>query len=358
MFGAVSGLRGAFYDRGWLPRERVDAPVISVGNLTAGGTGKTPMVAWLARELIRRGLRPGIVSRGYRKRGQGAETGAGPNDEALELAAALGDVPHEQNPDRAEAARALLGAVDVIVLDDGFQHRRLARDLDLVLVDATRPWGLAAADGGEPVRALLPRGLLREHPGALARADALCLTRCDQVAAAQLDALERELERSAPGVPLLRAEHRPVRLREVGPGGAVLGLETLAGASVRLVSGIGHPAAFEATVAGLGATVVEHRRFPDHHAYTAEQARALLADPEGTRARLITTAKDAVKLGALLDADGDLGSGGGVRGARACALEVELELTAGAPVLAALLDALPESRARRERRTLHEGLHG
>jgi tetraacyldisaccharide 4'-kinase len=336
VFGALAGLRGALYDRGILPAERVDAPVISVGNLTAGGTGKTPFVALIVRELARRGLRPGVVARGYGARAGGA------SDEMRELAAALDGVPLRADPDRARGARALLPACDAVVLDDGFQHRRLARDLDLVLVDATRPFGLAA-DGGPPVRAFLPRGLLRESPAALARAHAVVLTRADQAAEGELAELQGELERWAPGAPFLRAVHRPVRLAGLA-GLPDEGLETLRGARVWLASGIAHPAAFERSARDLGAVVAGHRRFPDHHAWSAEEARALEDEARRAGALLVTTGKDAVKLAPL--------------GCRARALAIELELTAGAPALAALLDALPRSRARREREALHGGLSG
>jgi tetraacyldisaccharide 4'-kinase len=154
MFGAAATLRSALYDRGWLRSERLDAPVVSIGNLSAGGTGKTPMVAWVVRELQKRGLRPGLLSRGY-----GAQAGE-PNDEALLLAELLPGVPHVQDPDRARGGRALCELqVDVVVLDDGFQHRRLARDLDIVLIDALRPWGLPrASEASRPLAAFLPRG--------------------------------------------------------------------------------------------------------------------------------------------------------------------------------------------------------
>lgn len=335
LFGAVAGLRGALYDRGWLPSDRLDLPVVSVGNLTAGGTGKTPMVAWLVRAFRQRGLRPGIVSRGY-----GAQAGED-NDEARALAAEFPDVPHVLDPDRARGARSLEGRADVIVLDDAFQHRRLARDLDLVLVDATRPWGLAPEPGAttsEAVGAFLPRGLLREAPRALARAHAVVLTRTDQVAPEELRRIEQRIAAEAPGVPVLHAVHRPARLRRAA--GETLEAEALAGRTVDLVSGIGNPAAFEASAKALGASVAEHRRFPDHHAFAAGDLDGLGADGRW----VVTTAKDAVKLGA---AEVDL-----------AVLEIELELTSGAPVLEALLDALPPGRALRERRALHEGLHG
>ncbi len=333
LYGAVAGLRGRMYDRGFLPVQRLDVPVVCVGNLTAGGTGKTPMVAWLAGALARRGLRPGLLSRGYAGDGGG-------NDEARLLASLCPDVPHVQDPDRVAGGRALAKrGVDVVVMDDGFQHRRLARDLDLVLVDATRPWGLPAPErGGDPVRALIPRGLLRERPEALARADAIVLTRCDQVDAAALEALAGEIERIAPGRPIVRARHRPRSLR--GPDGSADHPAALSGRTVDLVSGIGNPEAFEASVRALGAEVAEHRRFPDHHRFAPGDLDGLGADGRW----LVTTAKDATRLPA---------GGPPVR-----VLEVELAIDAGLGVLDALLDALPDGRGRRERRNLHEGLHG
>ncbi|MEM7310057.1 MAG: tetraacyldisaccharide 4'-kinase [Planctomycetota bacterium] len=332
LYGALLGLRGRMYDRGILPVARLDVPVVCVGNLTAGGTGKTPMVAWVVRALAELGLRPGVLSRGY-----GAKDGA--NDESRLLADVLPDVPHEQDPDRvAGGVRLVARGVDAIVLDDGFQHRRLHRDLDLVLVDATRPWGLPSPPaGGDPVRALLPRGLLREAPGGLARAHAAVLTRTDQVAPERADALAAELQGLAPGLPVCRARHRAVRLR--APDGSAMHPRALQGREADLVSGIGNPEAFEATVRDLGGCPREHRRFPDHHAFAPGELSGL-----GGEGRLVvTTAKDAARLG----------PGHGLH-----VLEVELVVDEGAEVLDALLRALPDGRARRERRSIHEGLHG
>ena len=276
LFSCAVRVRGSLFDRGWMPIERLDVPVVSVGNLTVGGTGKTPAVALFARELLARGFKPGIASRGYR-----SEDGI--NDEARQLALELPGVPHEQNVDRAAAGRALeeLGC-DVCLLDDGFQHRRLARDLDIVLVDAARPWGVAS---GGP-RAILPRGLLREAPVALQRAQAVVLTRTDQISEHELAALEDELERFAPGVPRMFAVHAPTRLSTIA--GEELALERLKGADVHLASGIGHPEAFQKTLEMLGANVLSHARFPDHHAWSG-------ADIAGPTPR-ITTRKDAVKI--------------------------------------------------------------
>jgi tetraacyldisaccharide 4'-kinase len=335
LFGAASALRASLYDRRWLPVARVDAPVVSVGNASVGGTGKTPMVAWVVHALLARGFRPGILARGYGGRG-------GPNDESRLLGALHPDVPRVEDKDRVRGALQLIArGADAVVLDDGFQHRRLHRDLDLVLVDATRPWGLPAPpEGGAPVRALLPRGFLRERPAALARADALVVTRADQVSAAELAALEVELERLAPGRPICRARHRPMRLR--APDGAPQHPSVLSGREVDLVSGIGNPEAFEATARSLGARVAEHRALPDHQPFGERDLAGLGAGGRW----IVTTAKDAARLGT------------DPARARLHVLEVELAVDEGAPVLAALFEALPLGAARRERRAFHEGLHG
>jgi tetraacyldisaccharide 4'-kinase len=319
LFGAAALLRRVAYDSGLLRAHRLAVPVVSVGNLSTGGTGKTPMCAWLASELGRRGLAPGLLSRGYRSGADGA------NDEARLLAALLPGVPHVQDKDRVRGGAKLVElGCRAIVLDDGFQHRRLHRDLDLVLVDATRAWGLPAPEnGGAPVRALLPRGLLREPPSSLARADAIVLTRVSQVSSAAVEDLSRELERCAPGIPILRADHRPIRFAEHvgGDRGRALSLDAFADRDVDLVSGIGNPEAFERTVRSLGARVRAHRAFEDHHDYLPADLDGL-----GTGRVLLTTAKDAGKLAAIR--------------ASFVALEVEIAFASGANVLEALLDAL------------------
>ncbi len=331
LVGAVAGLRNRLYDHGWLPAHRLQLPVVSVGNLSVGGTGKTPMVLLLARSLAERGFRPGILSRGY-----GAKQGE-LNDEGRLFARALPEVLQVQDPDRVRGARELeRRGADLIVLDDGFQHRRLARDLDLVLIDATRPWGLPAEGEGEAVQSVLPRGLLREGLGSLGRASALVITRADALPAAELSALEDELEAAVPGVPRLLAEHRPVALRR---GEEELGLEVLDGLPVRLVSGIGNPQAFERTARAAGADLRGVHAFADHHDFGRAELDGLPGDEE-----LLVTAKDAVKLEAL--------------GLAPLVLEVELAITRGEKVLEALLDALPPGQRAREIQALHSGLHG
>lgn len=351
LFGCVSHLRRWLYDRDVLPSARVDVPVICVGNVIAGGTGKTPVVVALAKRLQAQGHRVGVLSRGYGKAGaQGAES-----DEAKLYAELLPDLPRMAQPDRIDGARRLIEqGADVVLMDDGFQHRRLQRDLDLVLIDAMRPWGLAQGP-----RAFLPRGLMREGPAALARAAALVLTRCDHVAPAALATLEAELERVAPGVPRILCAHRAKGLRRLspatqsssssslGPSNSTLEppeqrpLADLHGLSIDSVSAIGAPAGFEATLRQSGATLVESRRFADHHEFQPADLSGLGARP------IVVTAKDAVKLRATLPPD-----------LKVYVLDIEIEWLRGLELLDTLLGQLPVGRARRERDALHEGLHG
>ena len=165
VYGVAIAARTTAYDRGWKWSQRASVPVVSVGNITLGGTGKTPMVEWIARWYRRRGVRVTLISRGYGHSG-------GINDEGLVLEENLPDVPHLQDPDRVKLASIATDELEaeLIILDDGFQHRRLARDLDLVMLDALDPFGLGK---------LFPRGLLREPVRSLCRASAVILSRAD-----------------------------------------------------------------------------------------------------------------------------------------------------------------------------------
>lgn len=281
-YGLGAWWRNRAFDRGRRAVHRTAVPVVSVGNLTLGGTGKTPCVEWVARFFRDRDVQVAIVSRGY-----GAEHGR--NDEAMVLEENLPDVPHLQDPDRVAAAERAVEELEseLIVLDDGFQHRRLHRDLDIVLIDATRP----------PARDhMFPRGTLRESASGLKRAGAVLLTRCDQVPTGEVDAIRAWLAARWPNVPVATTEHRPAEL--VGCDGATAPAESLAGRTVGAFCGIGNPAAFRKTLETLEAKVAGERTYPDHHAYTRadvdELTRWAETLPEG--AALVTTQKDWVKL--------------------------------------------------------------
>ncbi len=283
-YGAAIELRNHLYDRSIFRSTRASIPVISVGNLTVGGTGKTPLVAWMCRQLVAMGRHPAIVSRGYGA--QGGET----SDEAAELAILLPGVPHVANPDRlAGVAEAARRGADVAVLDDGFQHRRLCRDLDIVAIDASDPFGC---------NHLLPRGLLRESVRGLTRAHACVLTRAASIDVAARDGIRAAVARvcgGEPRMPWIETEHRPVAIRSWG--GLQEPLDHLRGRRVAAFCGIGNPAAFRATVHELGVDVVGLRSFADHHAYDASDLESLAAWATTAGATmLLTTLKDLVRI--------------------------------------------------------------
>ncbi len=259
--------------------QHVTVPVISVGNLSVGGTGKSPMVRWVVRALQQLGRRPGVAMRGY-----GAER-TGKSDEQMEHTERLPGVPIVADPKRVNAARTLIErhGVDCIVLDDGFQHRFLARDLDIVLIDATRD---PFADR------CLPAGWLREPVASLARAGAVVLTRCDHAAPAALDRLQANVLSFAPGAPVARARHAWSGVETVS---GVMPPSWLAGRRVVIACAIGNPNPFIDQVRAHSAIIVGRVIRPDHHRWNTEDARAVLARRAGTTAVLLTTHKDWVK---------------------------------------------------------------
>ncbi|HVS35951.1 MAG TPA: tetraacyldisaccharide 4'-kinase [Gemmataceae bacterium] len=318
-YGIAVRLRNIGYDRGWLRTHRVPTPVVSVGNLTVGGTGKTPFVEHVAGFYRRSDVRVAVLSRGY-----GAETG--PNDEALVLEENLPDVPHLQGKDRVALAQAAIEELksELLVLDDGFQHRRLFRDLDLVLIDATQPWGFGR---------LLPRGLLREPKSGLRRAHLIALTRCDQVGEADRGRLRREVQRRAPGVPVIETTHRPVEL--VNADGETASLDMLRGRSIAAFCGVGNPEAFRRTLTDCGAAVRDFRVYPDHHAFTREDVADLRiwADGLPRDCHVVVTQKDLVKLRISRLGDRPLWS-----------LRIRLHILAGADELERRLEAVRRGR--------------
>jgi tetraacyldisaccharide 4'-kinase len=282
LYGAAVRLRNFCYDRGWKRSHAAGAPVISVGNLTVGGTGKTPCVEYVARWCREHDRRVAILSRGY-----GAQTGA--NDEALLLEENLPDVPHLQDADRVQLAQIAVEELEseVLVLDDGFQHRRLRRTLDIVLIDATCPWGYGH---------LLPRGLLREPVSGLRRAGLVLLTRSDQVAADTLDRVQTSVQKIAPHTAVVHSVHRPVEL--INADGESAELDILRDREVAAFCGLGNPHPFRRTLEVLGARVASFRTFPDHHPYTREDIDDLRrwARQQATDCLVITTQKDLVKV--------------------------------------------------------------
>lgn len=284
-YGLAVCIRNELYERGWKSVRRAAVPVISIGNLTTGGTGKTPLVAMVCHLLQESGLRPGIVSRGYRSVDGEA------NDEKLVLNLLCPGVPHAQDPDRVAAANSLTFAehVDAIVMDDGFQHRRLHRDLEIVLIDATNPFGYGR---------LLPRGLLREPLSSLRRADIAIITRSDLVAEKVLVDIERTIIDAAPQLVdhILHVVFQPKLLRN--SDGTKTPLSDVETRPVFLMAGIGNPDAFRITVSRAGMCVAGTSWFPDHHHYSGDDLNQVqqAAAAESSDALIVTTLKDLVKL--------------------------------------------------------------
>ncbi|HOA73783.1 MAG TPA: tetraacyldisaccharide 4'-kinase [Phycisphaerae bacterium] len=274
-------VRNAYYDT-WAMPVWLDIPVISVGNLTVGGTGKTPMTIWLCERMLACGRKPAVLSRGYK-----ATQHAGA-DELLLISRRVPQAVAIAHPDRAQAGRLAIAEyhAGAAILDDGFQHRRLGRDLDLLLVDATRPFGYGW---------VLPRGLLREPISSLRRADAIIVTRCDQVSPEQLEAIEKEIRGWAANVPLVRAVHRFAGFADLAGQPADVPTGPAA-----CFAGIARPEAFVRTLTDIGCRPVDTAFYPDHYDYSRDDVDALMtwARDLGVEC-LFTTEKDAVKLARL-----------------------------------------------------------
>lgn len=316
LFSAGWLLRRGLYAARLLPRHRVPAPVVSVGNLTLGGTGKTPLVEWIARWCTRRRIPCAILSRGYGP----VSGGPGALDDESAPPEDIGEALRLVHPDRTRMAREAVRrhGARLLILDDGCQHWRLHRELEIVLVDALRPF----ANGS-----LLPRGALREPPQALRRAHLLGLTRCNQVSESDLELLRRRLRALAPAAALFHAVHRPVAWRRLGaeapssppPRGPVLGF-----------CGLGNPEGFLRTLDSSGLEVRDFVPFADHHRYREADVAALLQQARRVGANaLVTTTKDARRFPVPLS--GAL---------PVLALKVRLEIVDGAECLESALERL------------------
>jgi len=286
------------FDLGLRRQQELDRPVISVGNLTVGGTGKTPTVQYLCRGLTVRDFHPAVLSYGYGGSlsgrlgvvSDGTQVILNPNeagDEPVMLASSLPGIPVLVCNHRTASGRAAIRdfGADVLILDDGFQVWKLRRDLDIVLLNASRPF-----DNGR----LLPAGRLREPPSALKRADCLILMgRSDESGEAETLSLIR---RFAPDARVFCGKFVSSSLVSVADGSRVE-LQALRDKKVFALSSIADPCSFEETVAECGAVIVGHGRYPDHHLYSAGDIAHINREARGAGAELIvTTEKDAVKL--------------------------------------------------------------
>ena len=301
LFGLGVRLRNRAYDREWMTVTRISVPVISVGNISVGGTGKTPVVEFLARHFLDMKKKTAVVTRGYKRETKGQlviSDGAGNvvsvrdgGDEPVQMALKFPSLIVVADTRRVEGCNAAverLGA-EIILLDDGFQHRACARDLDIVLLDAQ-----VGLQGQE----LLPAGRLREPPEHLARADLILLTRCEDTGRAKNLATLVSRHSDAP---VILTRFRPVLVRDARTGEDVPSV-ALTGRPVVAFCGIGNPASFRTTLESLAVETELLVEFADHHPYTTSDIDRLLQRLEKAEsATLITTEKDITRLRPMLE---------------------------------------------------------
>ena len=302
----ATSARNLTFDLGLRKPTDLGAPTVSVGNLTTGGTGKTPFVMDIVRRMLAMQMKPAILLRGYG--GQtvdGAPAGGVPgprytsDEQQLYEAELGGQVPIAADPDRVRSARYVLHThpqTDIIVLDDAFQHRQVRRDLDLVLVDATNPFGYGHH---------LPRGLMRERRSALKRADAVIITRADQVSPDELTQVDREVMTLTGHAPLAHCAHYWHGFTNEFE--AKIKGHKLKDQRIFATCGIGNAASFEAMVHANVREVAGFRVWPDHHDYTRDDLDQIMAEADEAGAdAVLTTDKDWIKLKTLLDDADDL----------------------------------------------------
>ncbi len=336
LYGGALALHLAGYRFGLARRTRLPALVVSIGNLTVGGTGKTTATIAVAKWLGERGKRVAVLSRGYKGAGERkpliVSEGFGPlrpvnesGDEPYLMAKALPGVFVLAGKDRRKTGRMALDKfkAEVLVLDDGFQYQRLVKDIDIVLVDALAPFGYDF---------LLPRGLLREPSSHLARAHAVWITHADLVRENDLESLRNRVKALAPGARLWETKHAPVKLRRLDhPEEAEP--EALRGRKVLALSSVGNPGAFERSLERMGAVLIGRARFPDHYAYKQNDLQELVSRKWAAAEWVVTTEKDAVRLPPVSDRP-------------VWVLEIELSGLEGRPGLSQELSCLFETKGR------------
>lgn len=273
-------LRNIFYRLHIFKAHGLGAKVISVGNITWGGTGKTPAVLFILGRLLERGMKPAILIRGYG------------NDESELLRRFSGNSPVLVGKDRVKNGREAIArySADTLLLDDGFQYRRLERDLDIVCIDSTDPFGNGR---------MIPCGSMRESVGSLKRADVFLITKADLVTEGGLQGLEEKLKRINPDALIVKSIYKPEYFYRLSGKGKV-DADELKEKDVVLVSAIGNPYAFERTVLKLGLNISKHFMFRDHYWYKEKDLRRIKDYcAEHKIDSVIITEKDAVKLKAF-----------------------------------------------------------
>lgn len=295
VYGLVIRIRNIYYDVVPGAVTRVNLPVISIGNITVGGTGKTPMTVAIAQRIVAREQRVAVLTRGYKGERRIKPSASAPggvhveveSDEAMLLRRNCPQAMVVIHPKRVAGARAAIDAgAEALLLDDGFQHRKLARNLDIVLIDSTAPFGYDC---------MLPRGLLREPRSSLRRADLIVMTRSDQVTDSERALLRGRLERIAERPPIVEATHRIVEFQDLR--GERVPLESADAMRAVIFAGIANFEGFRKSVEDLGVEVAAAYEYPDHHDYASDEIAGLRDVAETLEANaILTTEKDAVKL--------------------------------------------------------------
>ena len=292
IYGFVVKTRIFFYKKGILKSVRLPVPVISVGNITMGGTGKTPVVEYIARYLHKKGKRVAILSRGYAaniKQANRTQPKGVFNDEYLLFKENIPDIPNLLNKDRIKSGLEAIKnfQAEYLLLDDGFQHLRMERNLNIVIIDALNPFGH---------NHVLPRGMLREPVEELKRADMFMLTHVDQGNRDTVSSIIDRLSEIAGYVPVVETVHKPICLESANDA-TQLDINCLNGKKVFAFCAIGNPVSFRKSIEILGADVLDFRVFPDHHVYTPFELRKLNEAAQRIKPEaIIITQKDRVKI--------------------------------------------------------------
>ncbi len=284
----IVALRNILYNKSIIKAVKVPAAVISIGNITTGGTGKTPLVAWLCNYFTAKNIETAVLTRGYKAKGSVFA------DEPAMLAKASPKAKVIVNPDRIAGAQKAISQhnAKLLIMDDGFQHRKLARDVDIVAIDATEPFGYEK---------LLPAGLLREPLDSLKRADAVVITRSNQNSTEKISEIKERLSKINPDIVFASAVHKPMGIKLIKD--KQMPLNELAGRKIYAFCGIGNPDSFFQTLSQMAFNIVGTKVYNDHHKYTESDIAAIYEDAKYKQAQFIlTTHKDWIKT-ALLSID-------------------------------------------------------
>ncbi|MHC4268157.1 MAG: tetraacyldisaccharide 4'-kinase [Planctomycetota bacterium] len=308
---AVLKTRNILYENGIIKSTRLPVKIFSIGNITTGGTGKTPLVENMAKTLHQSGKKVAILSRGYGGNNLSQKNNGSVNDECLTLKENLQDVHILVGKDRVKNGEKAIKdyEVDCIILDDGFQHFKLYRDLDVVVIDSLNPFG------GEY---LIPRGSLREPLKTLKRADIFIISHCDQSSEDTIKSIYTRLKQLNVDAHVCESIHRPVHIENITDN-SILKPEWLNGKRIYGLSAIGNPESFASTLKGLDAVLIKHRIYCDHHVYTKEEIDGVISEANSLGAdAIVVTQKDIVKMRKMNIEEADILS-----------LKIEMEITKG-----------------------------